>query len=109
MLARGGRRAFYKGEAVKMIKKAFFIIIIILAAVAVSGFFKAPEKPVKKVHVEYTVQAGDTMWAIATRAAETYGDGRDIRVIIHHISKDNGGSVDIYPGQKLVLNLEAQE
>ena len=91
-----------------MIKKAFFIIVIILAAIAVSGFFKQPEKPVKKVQIVYVVQTGDTVWAIASRAAETYGDRRDIRLIIHHISKDNGGTVDIYPGQKLVINLEGE-
>lgn len=92
-----------------MYKKLFCIMVIVLAAVAACGFFKQPEKPAKKVKIVYIVQPGDTMWAIATRAAEVFGDRRDVRLIIHHISKDNGGKVDIYPGQKLVLNLEAKE
>ena len=92
-----------------MLKKALYIVAIILAAVAVSGFLKQPEKPAKKVQVIYTVQAGDTVWGIACRAAEEYGYRGDVRIIVDRIAKDNGGTVDIYPGQKLAINMEVQQ
>lgn len=92
-----------------MLKKALYIVAIILAAVAVSGFFKQPEKPAKKVQIIYTVQAGDTVWGIACRAAEEYGYCGDVRIIVDRIGKDNGGTVDIYPGQKLAINMEVQQ
>lgn len=51
--------------------------------------------------VEYRVQAGDTLWAIARDIAEP---GEDVRAVIHDVRRLNGlPSSDISIGQTLLL------
>lgn len=90
-----------------MLKKLFFALVIILAAICVSGAIYRPAPEPQKVQVTYTVHTGQTLWQITSELQGVYGDKRDIREVMYHIREDNGIKGHIYPGQRLNITLEA--
>jgi nucleoid-associated protein YgaU len=61
-----------------------------------------PERPVARV--TYTVQAGDTLWVIARRAAPE----RDPREVVDELIRDNRLQGQLHPGQQLSLPATGQ-
>lgn len=90
-----------------MLKKLFFALVIALAALAVSGAVFRPEP--KIVEVSYTVVRGQTLWSIAGKLQEEYGDKRDIREIMYEAADNNGIKGHIYPGQTIVFKMEVPQ
>ena len=91
-----------------MLQKIFFAIVILLAAVCVSGAIFKPEPKTEKVEVKHVVHRGQTLWGIAGELQEQYGDRRDIREVLHYTRKANGiDNGHIHPGQVIVFSLEA--
>lgn len=91
-----------------MLQKIFFAIVIILAAVCVSGAIFRPEPPTEKVEVAWTVHAGQTKWAVVSQLMKEYGDKRDIREVLWEMDKANGiKGHTIHPGQTIYITLEA--
>lgn len=89
-----------------MLKKLFFAIVIVLAAVCVSGAIFKPENT-EKVEVKYTVTTGETMWGIVGDLMKEYGDRRDIREVLWETNKANGiKGQHIHPGQTIYITLE---
>lgn len=86
-------------------KKMVYAIILILAALAVSGGIYSPEPA--PITVEHTVQADTTLWEIAGELKDQYNDRRDIREIIFEIAENNGGGY-IYAGQKLTITMQPE-
>lgn len=90
-----------------MLQKIFFAIVILLAAVCVSGAIFGPEP--KVVEVRHTVVRGQTLWSIAGKLQEEYGDKRDIREIMYEAADNNGIKGHIYPGQTIVFKMEVPQ
>lgn len=86
-------------------KKIFFAIVLILAAICVGGGIYSPAPD--PITVEHTVQSGHTLWEIAGELKEQHGDRRDIREIIFEIAENNGGGY-IYTGQKLTITMQPE-
>lgn len=89
-----------------MLKKLFFALVVILAAICVSGAIFKPEKT-EKVEIKYTVATGETKWDIVGGLMKQYGDKRDIREVLWETDKANGiKGQHIFPGQTLYITLE---
>lgn len=80
--------------------------IIIAAALFIAAFFLlgsySPNS--KEITVNYTVKQGDTMWDIAGKIGDKYGDKRDRREIMYYMAQDNGG-YKVYSGQRLKVRV----
>lgn len=91
-----------------LIKKCFFILVLVATAVTVSGMIvkHAPEP----VYVTAEARIGETAWDMACALAEKYGDERDVRAIIYDAEKLNHMDLkNIMPGQKIKFKLEPEQ
>lgn len=86
-----------------MKKYAVAAFLAILFAVMIA--FPPEAEQHEKVYIEYTVHGGDTLNSICAPLAEAYGDERDLREITYYVQKHNNAWGDIYPGDKLVIEL----
>ncbi|CAM4285456.1 LysM peptidoglycan-binding domain-containing protein [Paenibacillus alkaliterrae] len=98
----GNAALWIKRHAAKiMVSLAVFVLLFtsfLMMGTDASSTTPAAASPQEQV---ITVSAGDTLWEIAKK----YGNGsEDIRFVIYLIKDRNGlESVDIIPGQKLII------
>lgn len=84
-------------------------VTALAAAVAVWVVASAQsEPPVRSIITyRYEVQAGDTLWDIASKIAMP---DEDVRELIHRIKVDNAiKNAPIRPGQELVIRVEGRK
>lgn len=87
-----------------MKKYAVAAFLIVLVAVMIA--FPPSAEPAKTtITVPVTVHTGDTLNSICSELAASYGDERDIREITYYVQKQNNKWGNIYPGDKLVVEL----
>ena len=60
----------------------------------------------KTITVPVVVYSGDSIDGICIALAERYGDARNYKEISYYAQKKNNIGRDIYPGQKLYIDLE---
>jgi LysM repeat protein len=75
-------------------------IIAVALLLAIPGLAGGrPSHPVAAARVHYTVQAGDTLWAIAKRVAPA----RDPRAVVDQVARENHLQGPLQAGQELLL------
>ncbi len=77
-------------------KKRFILSLLILLVIIFSAFNFCLAENKEIMIEEYSVQAGDTLWSIAT---EYKNRNQDIREYIYNLQELNNIDCIIYPGQ----------
>lgn len=87
-------------------KKHCLIAGIVVIMLAIMAFYPPPAEPAKTaIVVPVTVHTGDTLNSICNELANLYGDKRDLREITYYAQKHNNKWGNIYPGDKLAIEL----
>ena len=75
-------------------------VVTVALLLAVPGLARGrPSHPAPAPRVRYTVQAGDTLWAIARRVAPE----RDPRLVVDQVASENHLRGPLQAGQQLLL------
>ena len=89
--------------------KKYAVAAFLAVLVAVMIAFPPSAEQAQKIYVPVTVYSGDTLSGICSELAASYGDERDIREITYYVQKQNNKWGNIYPGDKLVVELLVAE
>lgn len=91
-----------RNHPISMYVKSLLIMVVLAVAFTQLGMVYHEDMS----YVTVSVHSGDTIWKIASIAAD---DGTDVREVVSEIINQNGLShnSDIYPGQILKVPVEA--